>query len=362
MTSPSRGASLDRRRRFMSGVGVSTMILLGSACVADEVGVGGDSGTADGGDDATMQADAESVDSGKDASLSDATSDTGADAGADAGPACDLSKPFGAPVAMTDLDTPANEGDARLTHDELTVYFTRAPSPDAGVDGGTGLTDLFVAKRSGPTDTFGAATPITSLDTTSYETSPSPTGNDLTLYYTTDKGGLATGYWDVIAATRGTTSDPFADASSVLGVSSAASEQLDVYVLPSDLVLYFSSNSSAGNYPFFLYRASRASTADSFAVDTSGSLDALNTGNRDRFPVVTLDELAIYFATDRSGGSDYDIYVATRASKTDAFANRTDVTELSTTTNSEVPNWISDDGCRMYLTRSGDIFMATKPR
>jgi hypothetical protein len=317
----------------------------------------------DGGPDATANDSGSDVvvqDSGNDAVAQDSgPGDAGAEA--EAGPACDPTKAFGTPAPVTGLDTPASEGDARLTHDELTVYFTRGPSADAGVDGGTGLTDLFFATRSTTTDPFGAATPITALNTTSYEASPSPTGDDLTLYYTTDKGGLATGYWDVIAATRNTTADAWGNPSSLLGVSDAGSEQLDVYVLASNLVLYFTSNSSTNNYPFHLYRASRATTGDTFAVDTSGLLNTINTGNRDRFPVVTPDELTLYFGTDRSGGSDYDIYVSKRASKAVAFGAKTDVTELSTTTDSEVPNWISDDGCRIYFTRSGDIYMATKP-
>ncbi len=334
-----------------------TVVLCAAGCVGD-TSVEGDAGP-----DATAVdsgADVAAQDSGNDVAAKDSGStDGGADV--DAGPACDLSKPFGTPTPVIELNTAANEGDARLTHDELTVYFTRAPTADAGVDGGAGLTDMFVASRSNKTSPFSGISPVASLDTASNETSPSPTGDDLTLYYTTDKTGLVTGYWDVIAATRANTAAAFGSPSSVLGVSNAGSEQLDVFVMASNLVVYYSSNTSTNNYPFYLYRASRATTSDTFAVDSSGVLAALDIGNRDRSPVVTPDELTLYFATDRSGGSDYDIYVATRQSKSVAFGNKTDVAELNTT-NNEIPSWISDDGCRMYFTQSGDIYTALKPQ
>ncbi len=295
----------------------------------------------------------------------DATTDAGPDAPADAAPACNLAKPFGAPVLVNELNTAANEVTAHLTHDELTVYFDRAPfvfSPDSGVvEGGVGRGDMLVATRAAVAQPFGAPA-FLALDTPSDEGQPTPTGDDKTLYYTTDNPALVTGGSHIVAATRGSTSAPFASPALVAGVNGAVSDlDMQPYVLPNDLVLYLSSYRTGNND---LYRASRSTTAQTYAVDTA-AFAVVNTSNTEQFPVVTLDELTLYYSSDKAGGpGGGDIWVATRASTSVPFGNVVNVAELNST-NDDVPTWISDDGCRIYLAsdRAGtwDIYVATKP-
>lgn len=70
-------------------------------------------------------------------------------------------------------------------------------------------------------------------------------------------------------------------------------------------------------------------------------------------PVLSADGLTLYFSTNRANpGSlgDYDIWTATRTAVTSEFTNLTPVTGL-TTTEYEVPGWLSPDGCRLYFDR-----------
>lgn len=280
------------------------------------------------------------------------------DAGKDAGPRCDPSKPFGAPVPVAELNTAANDLFARLTHDELTVYFERFPSADAGVPGGTGGGDLFVASRPSATASFGQPISLSSLNTAGNQFDPTPTGDDLTLYFASTRSGGA-GVADLWAATRTDTAAAFGSVVN-LGTLDTPAQEHTPYAMADGLTLYFTREAASVD----LLRATRTSST-SFTVDTSGIFAAINGASANLAPAVLPDELTIYFASDRSGSKGpLDIWKATRSSKSDAFGSVVNVSELNTT-GTDVPTWISDDGCRMYLyddsAGSSDIYVATKP-
>lgn len=69
------------------------------------------------------------------------------------------SVPFGAPTAAGMPNSTATEGGAVLTGDQLTMYFLSTQSGNA---------DIWRASRSTIQDGFGAATPVTELNGTSY--------------------------------------------------------------------------------------------------------------------------------------------------------------------------------------------------
>ena len=91
-----------------------------------------------------------------------------------------------------------------------------------------------------------------------------------------------------------------------------------------------------------------------------GSL--INGADDESFPVVTPDELTLYFSSNRANGAGLqDIYVARRASVSDNFGAPVNLAELNTGTN-DFPTWISDDGCVLYLMSGTmyDIYYATR--
>jgi hypothetical protein len=311
---------------------------------------------------------------GEDAGSPDADADGPSDAPADA-PAdgtdakrasCDTSKPFGAPVAVSELNTGANESSARLTHDELNIYFARSPFADAGVDGGAGAADLFTASRSALGAPFGSITAIDALDTTYDEWDPSPTGNNLTLYYMSDQPGLASGGQAGIAVSTRASAATQWGPPAALSLNSPSYRVIQPYVLANDLTLYLATNATGS---WHLYRSARSSTGAPFVLDKSGIFDAVNTSFKEWSPTVSPDELTVYFGSTRTDGGakgGWDVWKATRASTADPFGAPTPVSELNTAAD-ESPTWVSDDGCRLYLTvntnqgRDYDIFIATKP-
>ena len=118
------------------------------------------------------------------------------------------------------------------------------------------------------------------------------------------------------------------------------------------LTLYFSSNRDGS---VDLFRATRSSLAAPFTLDTAGVLDGVNTphGTEDQ-PVVTIDELALYFVCNDA------LCMATRPSRSDPFGSVTIAASYAA-----YPEWVSDDGCRLYLDMSVgdsyDLFVASKP-
>jgi hypothetical protein len=82
-------------------------------------------------------------------------------------------------------------------------------------------------------------------------------------------------------------------------------------------------------------------------------LTALNTVNNDEQAALSADELTLYFSRDDNGGGangNYDIYQATRASKTAAFGAPTAVAGVNTTTAQEREPSVTADGLTMYAT------------
>jgi hypothetical protein len=104
--------------------------------------------------------------------------------------------PFGAPAAIPELDyADRSTVDACLTDDGLTLFFSSAPVPVAGADGGsvsdTGgpKADLFVAWRRSTDEPFSATQPLDDLNTPADERDPWLAPDGTKLYFTSDRGG-----------------------------------------------------------------------------------------------------------------------------------------------------------------------------
>ncbi|HEY1957422.1 MAG TPA: hypothetical protein VGH28_17505 [Polyangiaceae bacterium] len=277
-------------------------------------------------------------DGGGDASAVDATSD--APKGA-----CNLASPFGTPAPLAALNTSAIEQHPRLSPDELTVTFQRVVV-DAGYD-------LFTATRASVTASFMPPTPIAELDTPANEADLTVSPDGLRAFFSSDRAGGLGGY-DIWQASRDASSSPWGDVAPTANVSSTQTDDTSYYVPGA---LYFSSTRGSGGAD--IYRASEQ--AGGFASPLL--VAELSSSAGDAFPVVTTDELRIYFASTRADGGTWQPYTATRATASAPWDAPTLVTELATFGNA-IPAWISPDGCRLYLSSDHggdyDLYVATK--
>jgi len=278
------------------------------------------------------------------------TSDAQPDAGDGAVPMCDVDAAFAPPTAFSKLDSTGNDAHLRLV----------PPSEFIGVfqsvrDGGLGSTDIYTAQRASIGDTWTAIASIAPVNTTTADSDPTMSADQLTLYLT-HGGGIQ-------RSSRLTTQDAFSAPLAAAAINSAASD-FAPYLVDDSSALYFSStrNSDAGVSELFVTQP-LADGGYTPVANVNGT--GLKTGDN-RYATVTADQLVMYFASNRGAGQGgFDIWVSTRTSTTVAFGTPRVVAEINGTTN-EWPDWISSDRCRLYFTSDrgtgGDqnLFIATK--
>jgi Tol biopolymer transport system component len=291
-----------------------------------------------------------------DAAATDAAmSDAAAGDAADARPArCDPDADFGAPEPLVGLnhEDPAVEDESpSLTADELWIYF------DSNRPGGEGGYDLFFARRESRDEPFSDPQPLADLNSAGPERNPAITGDGLQLYVTTGPNTAL----DLQVATRANDTQPFGPLSRPSELNPEGINDATAY--PMEGAIYFASNRpTAGSADQALWRASwNGVTFEDFEMvegeDVASPVAEIH-------PVLTPDELTLFYASNREGSQVTDIYVARRASRDVPFeqSERLDVVNGP---GIDSPSWVSDDGCVLYLTQEQggyEMFFATRGR
>lgn len=253
---------------------------------------------------------------------------------------------FGAPLRIASHSSTAAEPGVTLTSDELTMIFAR------GGDGGA-VTDLFTTSRPTKEDPFGVATPL-AINTSGDEGQPSLAPDGLTLFF----HRLSTSPRSIWSASRATETDPFGSEARVTALDTG-DDVFDPYASPA--ALYY-----GGDVPgkqSELFRAPRAGAS----VSTGVPVVELGGVANEVGPVVTHDELVIYFATDRAAPVGlFDVWTARRPSVTEPFGPPVRVEELASP-GRDVPRWLSPDACALYFVsdRAGgaggyDLYVARR--
>src|SRR6185503_4092051 len=174
---------------------------------------------------------------------------------------------------------------------------------------------------------------------------PKVTANGLNLFVTDN----ATGSDRIYVATRTTALADFSTLSLVAAVNSTGTGDADPWINDDATVMYMASErpSSSG---FDIYSTTRSSPTGTFA--TPAMVSELESLAVDDAPVVSADGLEIFFASSRSTTSNgrNDIYRATRASTSDSFSSISKVSELSTDVSEDFPTWLSPDRCTLMYT------------
>lgn len=253
---------------------------------------------------------------------------------------CSFDEPFGTPTALTALNSSTyDDWSARLSQDQLTLYFGSARPPRQ--DGGTA--GIFVSTRSAATSAFGtpvlAPGPLTTFPY--YENHPSVTSDLLSMFIETNAGG----HTNIYSSTRASSSANFGTPMNVNGLNDPTMDQNAPFIMPSGTTIYLSRSAPGGGI-----RAVMRSSIAGGSFAAPNALTELNNPLYDStYPVVTPDELTIYFESNRTGGSGVsDIWKAQRASTVEPFTNIEPVTELNTAYG-DFPSWVSENGCTLYF-------------
>jgi Tol biopolymer transport system component len=278
------------------------------------------------------------------------TGGTGGGAGGGGGaPKCRTDVIFDAPVLLDGVNsTSANSDDgAQLSPDELTVYFASSRSGDAGG------WNLWTATRPALGQPFARVTALSQVNSSSDDSDPSVTADGLTLYYTKAEGGN-TAPWRIYRSTRSSIEGAFGPGALVPDVNVSGTVNGQSYVMPDGSALYYIASAGGGGQEIW-----RAQAAAGGRFDPPVHLSELGSSADESSPVVTADELTIYFGSTRSGGAGgVDIWMASRNSTAEPFGTPRNVAELNSGAN-YVPSWISPDTCRLYLWADA-IYVASR--
>jgi len=279
----------------------------------------------------------------------DAGVDTAASTTDAAPPRCNPAMPFAAPVPVTELNTLDSDESARLSPDELTVYFS---TNRAGTLGGY---DIYTATRATRDTPFGNIHAVAGVNTTAGQRGPVITGDGLVLYGII---GAAPNY-EIGRATRPTTSAKFSALTAITTLNGTANDTLSSLV-PDESVVYFGSDRGGDGG---LYSAVRMPGGDyRLPALIPGTL--INTPDTEGDPVISPDQLTLFFSSNRVGGAgNSDIWMARRTSVATGFDAPVNLFSLNSTV-VDAASWVSPDGCVIYLTRGAcctyDIFMAQR--
>jgi hypothetical protein len=285
----------------------------------------------------------------------DDPSDAGASGGMDGpalGPRCDPNKPFGAPVFVPGLDSAIEMapvvGGMRLSRDELTLYFYAA-----GIRGAMDSHKLYAATRGSSGDPFGAAALLAGasqgINSEDFDQrDPTVSGDGLTLVFARGPRGLDT--VSIQCATRTDPSSDFAYVGPVSGVNDPGRGHVGPFLRQDGEALYFAATVGLdASVP--VYEIERANRNGSCSYDAPVPVQELNSNTVDYFPVVTPNDLTIFFSSHRpyaQAAGKGDIWTATRSSGSEPFSTLRPLTELNTD-QEDVPTYVTSDGCQLYF-------------
>lgn len=253
---------------------------------------------------------------------------------------------WGTPAVIPALATSSHESDPSLTADELTMFFTG----NAGTSQGFAI---WTASRATTADAFGSPMLVPELDAAGEDIDPTISADGRTILFASDRMGSG---HKMFVAQRANTTDPFGTPVP-LTISGASTQVGNSPALTSDgLGLYYALGSI--NLAF----ASRATTGGAFLFVRE--LDELNDPTTDGAPAISDDGLELFFESFRTG-SAY-VYVATRASTADAFGPPQPLMQFS----DDIPGAtatggpeISADGRTLYIfgnTGTIDLYTVTR--
>lgn len=295
-----------------------------AACVGDDLPVGpaGDADAAGGLDAA-----------GSDGSRADASKDDGA-----VPAACDRAMPFGA-LEPVRTDPELSEAWFTPSSDERTGYAITGEL----VDGGLGDFFVYELSRSSTSEPWTSVSAVRSpVNLPGYGAARTAiTGDGKELYLSI--APLGSGAIEVYVARRDSTTLPFSTPErSNLNIDGQAT--FLTWVRGDGLVAYYAAAKAGQDVTGLdLYRVERGSVSSAFGAPTPLPF---NSSVIDANPVVTDDELELYFVSNLSGSNL--VYRSRRTTRADGFGPPVVVDELNAA-HVVSPVALSGDGCVMYV-------------
>lgn len=300
---------------------------------------------------------AESADAAADPEASPSSSDAGPgatrdasrdgstrapDGGAPPNSSCDLTKPFSTYTPLLSVSTSVSQlhtgsetiRGAHVSADERSLLFV--------VNFSLVPEGVFTATRSSSTGPFGPRKAELGLDNGVEPEGPVWMANDALTAYASSQQAPGVDVYRIYRFTRTTTGGTWSG-SLVPGLIDASStDRLTTPFVVGNHV-YFSRY--ANNGPVRLYEASLV------GAPAPHPISELNLGTAATHPVLTPDELAIFWLDNHINQNRYDVWQADRQTTADPFSGARAAIDINNG-RSFVPIGVSADACRLYVIGS----------
>jgi hypothetical protein len=196
--------------------------------------------------------------------------------------------------------------------------------------------------------------------TATYPRAPALSPDMLDIYFADVGPG---GSYDIFHASRADVASAWSAPAAVTELSSSAAD-FDPFLAPDGLTIWFSSlRTSAQNYDIFV--ATRASRSDAWNAPVP--VTDVNTVTDEGGPCVANGGLIMVFHSHRNDASNADIFMSTRSSIGGTWSTPVAINEVNTSSD-ELDPFLSEDGLTLYVTsnRPGsagarDIYVSTRP-
>jgi Tol biopolymer transport system component len=253
---------------------------------------------------------------------------------------------FSTPTLVGALSSPQFDGLPSMTADELDVFFKSGRPDDVTVR-------IWHATRASPISAWSTPTMVSELNSNMYDTSPTISGDGLTIWFVSYRTG-GPGGGDFYVAKRSTRTGTFNTPQLVTELNTTEYEDALALVEPDELIGYFHSK-RGGSAVSHIYRTTRPSAAATWT--TPVELPELVSTYEDNNVWASPDDCTIYFDTTRPGGQgSFDVFVATRPGPGARFSRIAPVTELNGTSYDADPFLTADQRYIMYTSDRGGNF------
>jgi len=223
---------------------------------------------------------------------------------------------FGEAVHLgTRLNTSSNDGQPCVSTNGLELYF-QSDRPS-----GQGKGDIWLCTRASIDDNWGGPVNIgPTVNSSAGESEPYTSANGLELFFSSDRSGGVGGV-DLYVATRTTIQHAWREPVNLGGQVNMWSADYGASLSGDGLTLYFDSNRSGGSGKSDIWVTTRATLDDPWAeVMNLGS--TVNTGAQEISPCISADGRWLCFRSWKSGGQgNCDLWLSTRAAPSDPWSD-----------------------------------------
>jgi Tol biopolymer transport system component len=210
----------------------------------------------------------------------------------------DKSSPFGSPVPLSSLNTVLYEHTPEISYDGLTLYYSRYVSEQS---------DIWMASRSSHHEEFGNPQPVWELNTDYLEGGPNLSIDGLSIFFCSRRPG-GSGLHDLYNAKRPDTDSPFGIPVNLVEINTAWGE-VGPSISTDQLILYYTLRPDPSGVSDSLWAAVRPDLNSPFG--TPFELVELNmAGQRTWSSHISYDGRTIYFNSTRPGSLPGDLWMA----------------------------------------------------